>query len=167
MKTQKNITTQAGDVYSPIGAYRLSKVALVLGLFLFCTNAFAHPIDMKILAQIESSNNPKAHNKRTNAKGLYQITPIVFKQFMLDATKKYGVPLANSSESLFYEEFNTTVANYYLDWLSHRCYVPDDILISWNWGYGHWRKWANNGGNMNALPKETKDFLKKYHNLTR
>ena len=41
MKTQIKIKTQARDVCLPIGAYRLSKVTLVLGLFLFCSNAIA------------------------------------------------------------------------------------------------------------------------------
>jgi hypothetical protein len=146
--------------------------ALVIGL-LFCTVVYAHPINMKALAQIESSNNPKAYNKKTQARGLYQITPVVLKQFTEAHPKNWKSQEDNRKvardlrpEELFIEYINGEIADWYVNWLSHRCYVPDDILISWNWGYGHWRKWANNRGNENWLPKETRDFLKKYHDLT-
>ena len=48
----------------------------LLGFFLtlICCSVFA--VDMSIIATIESSNNPAAYNERTNATGLYQITPI-------------------------------------------------------------------------------------------
>jgi soluble lytic murein transglycosylase-like protein len=116
---------------------------------------------MKALAEIESSNNPKAYNKRTQARGLYQITPVVFRQF-----KEHDPQNPFTIQALFEPNMAKFVADWYLDWLAQRCDTVDEILIAWNWGYGHWRKWANKGGNMDALPKETRDFLEKYHRLT-
>jgi hypothetical protein len=127
-------------------------------LLFFVPILSAHPINMKILAEIESSNNPKAYNKKTEARGLYQITPLVFKQFR---EANLGNPFTLSA--LFEPNMAKFVADWYLDWLSKRCYVVDDILISWNWGYGHWRKWADKGAVYGCLPKETQKFLIKYH----
>lgn len=148
-------------------------VILCLGIY-SCQPAFAHPINMEILAEIESSNNPNAYNKSSHARGLYQITPIVLKQY--------------NSEENYDEKFSeldmhdigkaSKVAYYYLGWLSERCDTVDEILIAWNWGIGNFRKWQRAycrddnyaPGRVDVpptcsslLPKETQDFLKKYH----
>lgn len=141
--------------------------------------ALAHPINMEVLAEIESSNNPKAYNKKSGARGLYQITPIVLKQFndknTMDEVLRQG-HRAVTEDGLFNPDISWIVANWYLDWLSERCDTVDEILIGWNWGIGHLRKWQNcsyenmydNPNQCRAyisLPKETRDFLKKYHKL--
>lgn len=138
---------------------------------------WCHPIDMEILAQIESSNNPKAWNKKTNARGLYQITPIVLKQFKENVP---NMPFAmycpggirpgetcfdpnNPKFDLFDGIANYHVAEWYLYWLDQHCDTADEILIAWNLGIGNLRKWQKS--HWKKLPKETKDFLEKYHKM--
>lgn len=148
---------------------------LLISLFL-CGLAYAHPIDMKKLARIESSNNPSAVSPK-GAIGLYQIMPIVLKHFNETVplkscvgnspngclTTKYYTP-----DDLLTSGVNEIVADWYLDWLWARIPLDDEnemianLLIAWNWGPGNWRKWYREGAKHKKLPKETQDFLKKY-----
>jgi hypothetical protein len=59
-------------------------IALVFLILLgFCVAVYADPcINMKSIAQIESSNNPLAYNRHSKATGLYQITPIALKDYL-------------------------------------------------------------------------------------
>lgn len=52
-----------------------------------------HILDKLIisLAKIESNNNPKAHNKKTDAAGLLQITPIYLKEVNKYTFNKYSL----------------------------------------------------------------------------
>lgn len=173
-------------------------LAFVL-IFSVCSNLLAHPINMDILAEIESSNNPRAWNKNTDARGLYQITPIVWSQFIDSLDKRtYWIYVSTDEgdgimtsyvirnlkeEDLFDGCLNKYIANWYLDWLSERCDTVDEILIAWNWGIGNLRKWRTRNDQLFGiknisteewntvqshyldLPKETRDFLRKYHEL--
>jgi len=147
--------------------------SLLFCFFCFTCNTWAHPIDMDALAQIESSGNPQAWNKSSDARGMYQITPIVLRQFMDDPhakvimTNESYLPISKlNKDSLFMPEINRHVADYYLDWLDARIESTDEICIAWNWGIGKLRKWQRNGSKFKKLPKETQNFIKKYHELT-
>jgi hypothetical protein len=64
-------------------AAALAAFWLILFL-LFSSPAHANEdikIDMQKIAMIESSNNPLAWNKKDDSRGLYQITPIVLKEW--------------------------------------------------------------------------------------
>ena len=141
-------------------------------LFLLLSGAsplLGHPVDMEALAMIESSNNPKAYNARSQARGLYQITPIVLKHW----NQTHGD--SAMVEDLFVPKENTMIANWYLNWLYDRCLTVKDTLISYNWGIGHWRRWrkaidkfppTKEELELYGLPKETQDYLDKYEKLT-
>lgn len=145
--------------------------------------AEAHPIDMEAIAQIESSNNPKAVSKDGSV-GLYQITPVCLKHFI--AVEIYSkVKFRKSkhpdfccdwkdiptSEDLLDSDISSEIANWYIQWIfdsvgGWKSDYPADVLIAWNWGYGHWEKWNRNGSKFKKLPKTTQDYLKKYEQLT-
>ncbi len=165
-------------LFANSGLKTIFGLILCLGLY-SCQPAFAHPVNMKILAEIESSNNPKAHNKKSGARGLYQITPLVLKQYNeSNPMHDYHLDIKNpivfmdhqlKPDELFDESINYFVAYFYLDWLSQRCDTVDEILIAWNWGIAHLRNWKHNpfngvsGPSLEELPRETQDFLRKYH----
>lgn len=118
-------------------------------------------IDMNRIAQIESSNNPDAVNKRTGARGLCQIMKLTW----IEMTKKMGVDWP--WEEAFNEEANKEVADYYINTeiprlLKH--FGLDDMienrLASYNWGIGNLKR----KGIENA-PQETIDYIKKYKSL--
>ena len=119
--------------------------------------ASAHPVNMDVLAEIESSNNPKAYNKRTGASGTFQITPICLKHYNQEHKQFTDFTM----DDMFRPEANKIVAFWYLNWLDERCDTVDEILIAYNWGYGNLRKYR---AGKKKLPKETRDYLKKYHN---
>lgn len=130
---------------------------LILVLMLIVTsNAYAS-VNPAIIAEIESSGNPKAYNTRTTATGLYQITPICLRHFN-------DVHYTNfSMGELFDPKLNTKIASWYLDWLKNRCSTDEEVLISYNFGYGNMRKWKT--GKI-QLPQETKNYLLKYKKLS-
>lgn len=123
---------------------------LIFALILLTTRLNA-AVDPEIIAIIESSNNPKAFNAKSNAYGLMQITPICLKHF----NQVHGTN--HSLNELFDENFNKQVGIWYLDWLSKRCDSDREVLISYNWGYSN-RK-------SKTLPNETKNYLLKYEEL--
>ena len=115
----------------------------------------AQAIDMDALAMIESSNNPKAYNERTKATGLYQITPICLQHYNEVHKSDYTM------RALYNEELNLAVASWYLGWLGRRGFTTDEVLAGYNWGYGNVKRHG-----LGNLPKETRDYLVKYHKMT-
>lgn len=113
-------------------------------------------INMAIIASIESSNNPKAYNKRTKAAGLYQITPICLADYNNYHSNKY------SDYMLFDSNVNYIIANWYMNkripQLLKYYGVKDNIKS---------RLWAYNAGIgkvvKNVMPKETIDYISKYY----
>ena len=108
------------------------------------------PALMYAIAKAESSMSPIARNRKTRAKGLYQLTPICLK----DLRERWG---------LLVDPFDpiqaTEGAAVYISWLMRR--FPEDIrlvLAAWNWGIGNVQKWLRNEKEM---PKETKNFIEK------
>jgi len=115
-------------------------------------------IDMNKIGQIESSNNPKAENKRSGARGLCQIV----KSTWLETTKKMGVMW--SWDSAFNEEANKKVADYYMNKEIPRLlryYKIDDTienrLAAYNWGAGNLSRKG-----IEKAPQETVNYIEKY-----
>jgi len=109
---------------------------------------------------IESSNRADAHNEKSNAKGIGQITPVVLEEFneLTGSTIK--------PEQLFEEETNMIISDWYMndripDMLKSKGIedTPQNRLISYNYGIGNLHKFLN--GKV-ELPKETIDYLYKY-----
>jgi len=121
--------------------------------------ADAHPIDLQKIQQIESSGNPRAVGT-SGERGLYQITPGVWKDYLRARGLDKGDP-----EHLFDPHVNKKVADWYFKWLFFRCQTVKDTIISYNWGIGNWRKWKARGAKFSELPLTTQKYLKKYGGL--
>ncbi len=118
---------------------------------------FSPAVDLRIIASIESSNNPLAYNKRSKAAGMYQITPVCLKDYndhhvkKLSKSSMYGPGKAFLVADWYYNERIPAMLKYYgvKDTLDNR-------LSAYNWGIGNVVKGAR-------MPKETRDYIKKYH----
>jgi hypothetical protein len=112
-------------------------------------------IDMNKVYSIESSNNPNAHNKSSNAKGLGQITPIVLKEWNnLNPKDKH------SDADLFKADVNKKIASWYMNKRIPQMLKAkglkdtlDNRLVAYNAGISKVGK---------ILPRETADYIKKY-----
>jgi hypothetical protein len=43
--------------------------------------------------------------------------------------------------------------------------IPENevtIIACWNWGIGNVRRWYRHGGEFEDLPRETRNFVKRY-----
>ena len=159
----------------------------IFGLFAFMVTrlAGAHPVSMEAIAEIESSNNPNATGSHGEI-GLYQISPIVLKQFnsrpkeLIRNEMDYAsydnasvfwsgdYPKTHlfQSKDLFDPRINRRIADFYFDWIHERVGQEIQDIIAWNWGIGNWRKWYLAGANLKKLPKSTQAYLAKYEKLT-
>lgn len=116
-------------------------------------------INMQVLAKIESSKNPLAYNKRTGARGLFQITKPCLLEFNEYNHKNYTLnqlynPSINYEVAFWY--INTRIPQmlkYYQKEVTIR-----NILICYNAGISYVVE-------NKELKKETKNYLKKYFNL--
>jgi hypothetical protein len=59
----------------------ITGLAVMIGILSLCKGCFADIIDLDIIKQIESSNNPLAYNKTTKATGIFQVTPICLLEY--------------------------------------------------------------------------------------
>lgn len=142
-------------------------VNLILLVAIF-TMARAEEIDLNIISKIESSDNPLAYNRISQARGLYQITPICLEDYN-NAHPTTTIAL----NSLYNPQVARKVATWYITRLKQimakngiSCQISH-ILISYNWGIGNFLKWHKAGGNFNNLPKETQNYILKYQKLAR
>lgn len=115
-------------------------------------------INLKVIAFMESSNNPKAFNRKNSDSGLYQITPIVLYQF----NNNSNCDFLFEQEDLFNPKVNEAIAVYQLNWLASKKLSVSEILIAWNWGYGNLLKWKRG---LKSLPPETDNYVAKYFKL--
>lgn len=113
-------------------------------------------VDMNKIYSIESSDNPKAHNKSSNAKGLGQITPIVLKEW-----NNFHPKESHTDNDLFNPEVNKKISSWYMNkripQMLKAKKLADTIenrLVAYNAGIGRVGK---------ILPKETADYIKKYN----
>lgn len=134
-------------------------IAIVVVVFLTAKSCKAEAVNLKIIAQIESSNNPLAYNHNSQARGLYQITPICLKEY----TQMNGY-LYSDPDYLFNPVFNTRVADWYLNKRIPqmlRFYKKEvnitNVLIAYNAGIRAVVK--------GYLPAETKQYILKYNKL--
>lgn len=146
---------------------KLSKFYLIATLItsfilLLAVFAFASEIDMHKIMMIESSGNPKAYNKNSEASGLFQITPICLKEY-----NNYHPSRTYRMSDMFNESANREVATWYLtkripQMLRYykKPVTVNNILISYNAGIGY----VVSGG---KLPKETVNYIKKYRGAIR
>lgn len=146
-----------------IGLMRWVFISLFVALALFavgsCQKANAVEINMDAIKQIESSCNPRAYNRRTLARGLYQITPIVVDEWNQFHSVKY------TPSDLFNPSVNFKIADWYMNNRipsMFRYFKIDDTvnnrIIAWNAGI----RYARNG----FAPKETINFISKYERIT-
>jgi hypothetical protein len=128
-------------------------------LLIFHSAAFAgNRIDLQKIAHIESSHNPLAIGKGGDL-GLYQITPILLKEYNNFHSTKY------STLQLFNASINTSIAQWYFEVripqmlrhfkisVTHR-----NILICYNSG-------INTLVKNKKLSEITRRYLVKYDNL--
>lgn len=163
-------------------------IFIIFSVFLICTPAFGHPINMSAIAMIESSNNPKAVGAAGEI-GLYQISNIALEHWnqahaqgtnlkfnlmnFVSSDRTHTLwdtdyPLKHilKTEDLFDPIVNRMVADWLFDWIHERTGNEIHTIICWNRGYGNWQRWFLNGSKMRKLPKLTREYLKKYEELT-
>lgn len=137
---------------------RAAKIAAAVALLFFvggCSGPAYATVNMEAIKQIESAGNPKAHNKRTNARGLYQITPICLAHYN---ESNYRGPRF-SMDDMFDPKKNEIVAAWYFVWLADQDLDDIEQIAAFNWGIGNVKKWL---AGKKDLPKETQDYLTKY-----
>jgi len=135
-------------------------IAIVVAVIVFslitlvAVNCGADEIDMSIIAQIESSNNPNAYNEVSKATGMYQITPVCLLDFNNYHKRKYSI------SEMFVPKKGYSVASWYMNTripqlLKHYGYEDtiDNRLIAYNWGISNTGK---------PLCKETRNYIRKY-----
>lgn len=144
---------------------------LVIGLVFFSGCAWSEDhfqyyfqyIDLHKISIIESHGEESAYNPMTHATGIYQITPIVVKDYNKYHIEKYDI------ESMFDSTISYKVAYWYLNiripQLLRHYNLPttmDYYLISYNAGI---RIAINHYKHNAALPKETVNYINKYNCL--
>jgi len=139
----------------------LSLPLLFLWFLTFTLPTFAFGqdiINLKIIAKIESNFNPLAYNPKTQAIGLYQITPIVLQEYNQFNKTNY------TKKDVFNPVINEKIARWYLfmripQMLKYykREVNLRNIIIAYNAGI--------NAVIKGYLPKETKEYLRKYENF--
>lgn len=150
--------------------------AVVVGLAIACHADEPVNINLDVIADIESGSDPMAHNNKSGATGEYQITQVVVDAYNNRTPSitedTLGNPLALSD--MYNPPISEMVANWYLNIKIPRLIwyysIPDTTtsrLIAYNWGIGHLRHWFKNGAHWNRLPRETRNYIKKYFNETK
>lgn len=152
------------EIYSSIKRYVIMfLIATVILVCAVCVNkARAEEVNLDIIAQIESSGDPRAYNPNTDARGLYQITPICLKEYN---NHHRNSPIL-SANALFCPEISRKVAEWYLtvripQMLSyyHKSNTVRNCIIAYNAGIRAVVK--------SYLPEETEQYLKKYARLAK
>jgi hypothetical protein len=135
-------------------------VAIIIVFVALCGYSEASVIDMNAIYTIESSNNPKAYNKSSKAKGLGQTTPIVLEEWNNLNSVKY------TSDDLFNPIINKKISNWYMNYRIPqmlRYYKKEDSinnrLIAYNCGISCVIN--------NHLPTETRNYIEKYRKIVR
>jgi len=136
---------------------------------------FIPDIDMNAIKTIESSGNPHAYNKESGATGLYQITPICLEDYVnfychgkydeLDLAYQCQTNINYQIEDMYDPIKNISVAYWYMktripQLLKHFGHEDtlENRLIAYNCGISCVGK---------KLPKETRNYLKKYRRIAK
>ena len=136
-----------------------SKRLFLMAVFLliFHSTAYGASINMDIIQRIESGGNVMAYNRNSQARGLYQITPICLKEWnSFHKSERY------SQNQLFNGKINEKIAKWYLEvripqMLLHfkKEVTIENIIWAYNAGIGYVVK--------NIKPKETRNYIIKYN----
>ena len=144
----------------------LSILFFVVLYSLILVNCEGAGIDIERVITIESSNNPRAYNKKSKARGLCQITPICLKDY-----NEWTRSTITTNE-LYIPKINYMIGNYYVNTIIPRYLknyrLPDTTinrLIAYNWGIKNLRTWWRKGRKLSDLPKETLEYIAKYKTL--
>ena len=120
-------------------------------------------VNLSKIKMIESSGNPNAYNEKTEAIGLYQITPVCLKEW-----NNYHPKEHYTKNDLYNPEINEKIAKWYLniripEMLKYYGYkiTVENIIICYDWGIGNFIKWKKG---KKKLPEETKNYLREYGN---
>lgn len=130
-------------------------LAMVIGTVMMSC-ARAETIDMNVIIQIESSNNPVAYNTSTDARGLGQITPICLKEY-----NQFN-KASHQPRDLFNPLINKQIMSWYLTkripqmlrYYNKKVTVKN-CIIAYNAGI----KAVVKG----YLPKETRRYINRYN----
>ena len=145
----------------------ICNISLLLLLSVLIVNVYAvdFEMDLDAIAQIESSNNPKAYNKITKAYGLYQIKEAA----LIDVNRKL-ICTDYSLQDMFIPCKGYVVAYSYLNALIPHYLtnygIPDTVetrILAYCWGIGNVVKWAR--GEL-SIPKEALDYIMDYDRIT-
>jgi hypothetical protein len=101
------------------------------------------------VVQVESRNNPDAVSP-AGAKGRMQIMP------KTGDDPGFGIKPWDGTDA-----DNVRFGQQYLDKMHERYRNPTDALMAYNWGPGSVDKWIKNGRNPNAVPAETRNYVKQ------
>jgi len=106
---------------------------------------------------IESSANPNAESP-VGAKGLMQL--------MEDTARQpgYGVK-PFQGDNLFDPKENVRFGTDYINAMIKKYGNKKDAAVAYNWGPVNTNRWIKDGSNIEALPKETQNYLTKLKNL--
>lgn len=117
-------------------------------------------VNPEFIRQIESSGDPKAHNKKEDARGLHQIRPIVLKEW-----NNYNPKEKYQGKDLFDPNINKKIGEWYLNYRIPQMLQTfgkpitlENIITSYNAGIEYVVK-------EKPIPKTTQDYLAKYYKL--
>jgi len=124
-------------------------------------NISGEKVNMDVIKDIESSGNPKAYNEESEARGLYQITPIVLEEWNnYHSNEKYKL------DDLFNADINEKIAKWYMykripQMIKHygKKDTVENRIIAYNAGIDYVLRSVS----FEELPKETQEYLEKYH----
>lgn len=152
-------------------AVGISMVIAML-LLLFAGKAQAQDINLDIIADIESSHEPLAYNRKSGATGEYQIKPIVLKDY--NANNDDGYHYKYSIDDMYNPTYARLVSGWYINYqiplYINRMKIPDTPmtrLIAYNFGIGNLRHWFKHGSHWNRLPLETRNYIRRYYKETK
>lgn len=120
-------------------------------------------VNISLIAQIESSGNPQAHNVREDARGLCQIRPGVLHDYNRAHKTTYRM------SALWEEDVNRYVCDWYINakipMMLSQYGLSDNVknrILAYNWGIRNVRKYY---GRQLRVPDSTRRYLVKYNAL--
>lgn len=136
---------------------------LILGVLLISNfGSYKVPVDLDAIVKIESAGKPKAFNRHSQARGLFQITPIVLQEW-----NNFHPEVTFKLEELFDPKINEEVARWYLgvripQMLRHyeKPVTIENIIICWNAGIKYVLL-------HDRIPTETSNYIMRYRKLTK
>lgn len=133
-------------------------IGIVVFFILWAGRAEAVEINMDIIKRIESSGNPHAFNASSGARGLYQVTPILVKEFNRMNNTGYR------NDDMYIPVVCEKVAVWYISKRIPQMFksfgIKDTVenrLIAYNAGI----KAVKTG----IVPRETRNYIRRYNRI--